>query len=71
MGLRTEQQNILNVVERLEARFPLVSSTRVEQVVASEYAKLSDSRVRTYVSILVEHSAKDRLSGHTTEHMQA
>lgn len=62
MDPRTERQNLLKVVERLTGQFPLVSPAKVEQLVEFEYAKLDGRPVRQYVSILVEHAAKDRLA---------
>ncbi|KGJ71848.1 hypothetical protein GY21_19365 [Cryobacterium roopkundense] len=61
MDPHTERQNILKVIERLEAQFPLVSRDRIENLVEFEYAQFVGRPVRQYISILVEHVAKSRL----------
>jgi hypothetical protein len=61
MEEETEDHLIRSVVDRLAARYPQAPRAHVENVVAHEYESLSGGRIRTYVPILVEHSARDRL----------
>lgn len=56
-----ELHAIAQVVDRLAERFPHVTRARIERIVAEVQATLDDSRVRDYIPVLVERTAKDRL----------
>ena len=57
-----KHDTIAKVTDRLAARYPDAPRPRVARVVAEEYQTLDSSRIRTYIPILVEHGAKDRLN---------
>lgn len=61
MENETENHLIQHVVERLAARYPQTPRAHVEDVVADEFESLNGGRIRTFVPVLVEHSARDRL----------
>lgn len=56
-----ELKAVEQVCQRLVVRFPTVPMTTVRATVQEMHAKL-DGPVRTFVPILIEHGAKDRLS---------
>jgi hypothetical protein len=56
-----EEQQIANVVEQLEQRFPAFSTQEIEVIVAEQVALLDGNPIRDYVPRLVEHGARSRL----------
>ncbi|WP_395638645.1 three-helix bundle dimerization domain-containing protein [Pseudolysinimonas sp.] len=56
-----EQQQIAQVVEQLEQRFPAFSTQEIEVIVAEQVALLDGNPIRDYVPRLVEHGARTRL----------
>ncbi|MCQ6272902.1 hypothetical protein M8J71_20810 [Pseudarthrobacter sp. R1] len=53
---------VLRLVERLAASYPELPRDHIEGVVAEEYDVLDHhARIRTYIPILVERSAWNRL----------
>jgi hypothetical protein len=56
-----EEQQIANVIEQLEQRFPAFSTQEIEIVVAEQVALLDGNPIRDYVPRLVEHGARTRL----------
>ena len=57
-----KHDTIAKVTDRLAARYPDAPRPLVALVVAEEYQTLDASRIRTYIPILVESGAKDRLN---------
>ena len=56
-----EEQQIANVIEQLEQRFPAFSTQEIEVIVAEQVALLDGNPIRDYVPRLVEHGARSRL----------
>jgi len=56
-----EKTQLAQVVERLEERFPAVSTREIEVVVAEQAALLDGNPIRDFVPRLVEHGARSRL----------
>ena len=50
------------VVKRLTKRFPHAAVDHIQDTVREEYDALADSRIRIYVSNLMEHEARERLT---------
>lgn len=61
MNHRSEEQAVQAVEERLRARFPDVDPAVVKDVVHRTHAELTGP-VREFVSVLVEHAARNRLA---------
>jgi hypothetical protein len=55
------EEVVLQVSERLRARFPDAGADEVDRVVRSELAELVDRPVQDYLSVLTERAAKKRL----------
>ncbi len=49
------------IVTRLARRNPQVSEREISEIVHEEHHKLAGRPIRSYVSVLVERSAKQRL----------
>ena len=47
---------------RLERKYPHVPDDRIKSVVNDSYHELDDAHIRTFVGILVEKQANDRLA---------
>ena len=58
-----EQHAIDAVAARLAAAFADVSRDSVEDSVRRAYRRFENSRVRTFVPLLVEHAVRDELAG--------
>ena len=56
-----EEQQIANVVEQLEQRFPTFSTQEIEVIVAEQVALLDGNPIRDYIPRLVEHGARSKL----------
>ncbi len=56
-----EKTQLAQVVEKLEERFPSVSTREIEIIVAEQAAALDGNPIRDYVPRLVEHGARARL----------
>lgn len=56
-----EKQQIADVVEQLEQRFPAFSTQEIEVIVAEQVALLEGNPIRDYIPRLVEHGARSRL----------
>ncbi len=56
-----EEQQIANVVEQLEQRFPAFSTQEIEVIVAEQVALLDGNPIRDYIPRLVEHGARSKL----------
>jgi len=56
-----ELRSVGEVVERLAAKYPGVERTVIEQIVAEEHHEYDGRRVRDFVPVLVEKSAKKRV----------
>ena len=56
-----EEQQIAQVIEKLEEKFPAVSTGEIEKIVAEQVAELDGNPIRDYVPRLVEHGARSRL----------
>lgn len=58
---RDEQSRIVDVVARLQQRFPSIDPDRVERVVRESHHELDGVHVRDFVPILVEKQSRDTL----------
>jgi hypothetical protein len=58
---RDEQARLAEVIERLVVRYPGLPATTVAQVVHEVYAQFRGARLREYVPMLVERSARSAL----------
>ena len=58
-----EDQLMDQISFRLAQRNPQASAEEISRIVHEEHHKLEGRPVRTYVSVLVERSAKQRLHG--------
>jgi hypothetical protein len=67
MGVTEELRALAVVVDRLAEKFPEVPREHIEDLVQQEHRSLDRGRVRDFVPLLVEHSARDRLT-HFTPH---
>lgn len=56
-----EDQAVQAVIDRLAERFPDQDADHIAAVVSEAHAELAGNPVRDYVSVLVEHGARDRL----------
>lgn len=56
-----EEDDAVNVIERLAARFPTLDREHITTVVREEHDSLNDARVRDFIPVLVEHAATERL----------
>lgn len=50
-----------HVIERLRQQFPHVSSDVVTRAVRERYGALQDARVRDFLPVLIERSARDQV----------
>ncbi|QAY72546.1 hypothetical protein ET445_03495 [Agromyces protaetiae] len=57
----SERRSIDEVVERLAERFPGADRAEIKTIVEAEYLGFEGKRVRDFVPVLVEKSAKKRL----------
>jgi hypothetical protein len=60
-----EEPLVLRVVDRLAASYPETPREYIQGIVAAEYDTLDHARIRSYVPILVERSAWNRLHRET------
>ena len=58
---RDEDFAVAQVIERLSGKFPETSPIEIATVVKEEHDKLADSPIRSFIPVLVEHEARDRL----------
>ncbi|MDQ4213077.1 three-helix bundle dimerization domain-containing protein [Microbacterium sp. ASV81] len=65
MSERNEDAAMAKVLDRIAERFPTVSRGRIEAIVGEERARLSGSRIRDYIAVLVERTTTDRLRNET------
>ena len=56
---------VLRVVDRLSASYPDTPREYIQGIVAAEYDTLGHARIRSYLPILVERSAWNRLHRET------
>lgn len=56
-----EQQGVQQVVDRLAERFPDVDRARIAEIVDEEHHTFDGRKVRDFVPVLVEKSAKRRV----------
>ena len=62
MGETAEQgDEVFHVIDRLAAVFPSLAREHIARVVDEEYERLHGARVQTFIPVLVEHAATDRL----------
>ena len=57
-----EQRALAEVRNRLCEQFPELDATVVEAAVRVSHAGLTESPIRDFVPVLVEHAARDRLA---------
>ena len=62
MNQLQEDQGIAKVVDHLAEKFPTLGRLRVEQVVDEAHSLLRGNPIRDYVPVLVQRTAKNRLS---------
>ena len=63
-----EDKEIAAIVERLEKEFPDVPPPEVEAVTLEAHDAFNDHPIKSYVLVVVERNAKERLRGRTIEH---
>lgn len=61
-----EKTQLAQVVQKLEEKFPSVSTQEIEVIVAEQAALLDGNPIRDFVPRLVEHGARARLRESTT-----
>ena len=61
MDLVEERRALAEISARLERKYPHVPDDRIKSVVNDSYHELDDAHIRTFVGILVEKQANDRL----------
>ena len=61
-----EEPLVLRVVDRLAASYPETPRHYIEDIVADELDALGHARIRSYLPILVERSAWNRLHRETS-----
>ncbi len=57
-----ERRTLAEISARLEQRYPHVPDDRIKSIVDDSYHELDDAHIRTFVGILVEKQANDRLA---------
>ncbi len=62
MDARHEQVAVAAVQDRLEEQFPALDPAVVEAAVRLAHTQMTDSPIRDFVPVLVEHAARDRLA---------
>jgi hypothetical protein len=62
-----KHQTIVNVTDRLAARYPHAPRPLIAGIVAEEYTVLDAGRIRTFIPTLVENKARNRLRGFITQ----
>ncbi|MCZ9880580.1 CUE domain-containing protein [Arthrobacter sp. B2a2-09] len=62
MTREDEARALVAVINNLAERFPDMSRSDIETVVAEEHGNLNGGPIRDYVPLLVEHAAKKRLT---------
>ncbi|HVQ19392.1 MAG TPA: hypothetical protein VMT27_10225 [Actinomycetes bacterium] len=62
MDLVEERRALAEISARLERKYPHVPDDRIKSVVNDSYHELDDAHIRTFVGILVEKQANDRLA---------
>ncbi|MET1088165.1 MAG: hypothetical protein ABWY04_13760 [Arthrobacter sp.] len=65
MNDETEGSLVTRVVDRLAASYPETPRDHIEGIVADEYVSLDRAPIRSYIPILVERSAWNRLHRET------
>ncbi len=60
---KQEREAVEAVAARLKKKFPDLPQEHVAQIVESQYERLGTARLRDYIPVLVEHSAKQVLRG--------
>jgi hypothetical protein len=61
IDLSDESDEIRDVADRLVAHHTEVSESTIRNLVAAEYRRLSNARLRDYIPVLVEHAVKQTL----------
>jgi hypothetical protein len=62
MGEAAEQgDEVVHAIDRLAALFPGLGRNHIAQVVNEEHERLHGARVLTFIGVLVEHAATERL----------
>ncbi|MGR0220021.1 three-helix bundle dimerization domain-containing protein [Agromyces sp. ZXT2-6] len=56
-----EQQGVQQVIDRLSERFPDIDRARIAEIVDEEHHTFDGRKVRDFVPVLVEKSAKRRV----------
>jgi len=62
---KTEREAIDDVTKRLKKKFPDLPGKHIEAIVESEHESLRNAKLRDYIAVLVEHSAKSKLNKET------
>ena len=58
---KTERESIEDVVKRLKKKYPDVQGKHIEKIVESDYETFKNAKLRDYIAVLVEHSAKAKI----------
>ena len=65
MNKDDERRAMREIAARLRQRYPAVTDMTVTTVVDASYHELDDARVRSFVGILVEKQAGERLASYS------
>jgi len=65
---KTEREAIEDVVKRLKKKYPAVSGKHIEGLVNADYEALKNAKLRDYIAVLVEHSAKTKIVAEKHKH---
>ncbi|MGC5224503.1 three-helix bundle dimerization domain-containing protein [Micromonospora sp. DT81.3] len=60
-------REIAAIIERLEKQFPDVAPPEVEAVTLEAHDAFNDHPIKTFVPVLVERHARERLKGRSAE----
>ncbi len=62
---KSESESIDDVAKRLKKKFPDVPGKHIEEIVEKEHQSFKNAKLRDYIAVLVEHSAKSKLNKET------
>ncbi|MFF1877834.1 three-helix bundle dimerization domain-containing protein [Leifsonia sp. NPDC058230] len=65
---KSEREAIEDVVKRLKKKYPDVPGKHIEQIVEGDYESFKNAKLRDYIAVLVEHSAKAKIVGEKHKH---
>ncbi|WP_431279946.1 three-helix bundle dimerization domain-containing protein [Leifsonia poae] len=65
---KSEREAIDDVVKRLKKKYPDVTGKHIEKIVEDDYETFKNAKLRDYIAVLVEHSAKAQIVGEKHKH---